>query len=376
MNNIKNDKIMKDLYENPLYSGNALTLYNNIQNLGIKTDLTLKDVRKWLNNTEYKQTAQKYKQRGVYIPIRPKQEYQLDVLYFIEPNSNLKQYQKYNSLGTRTFKLNKGFKYGIICIDIFTKYADIELLKFKKAKPVLEATLKIFKRMGNPESIYTDHGKEFLSVFQKKMEELNIKQISTMTHASFAERFIKTFKNKLYPYLNRLKTKTYYNIVDKIVENYNNSYHSVIKMTPREATNPKNEKIVRANINKYYLKQKFRKRDKLKIGDTVRFLIKQKGFTKDYEPSYSKEIATVEKFGDIYVRLSNGKDFLENELLKVNRPKPYTPKNLYEMNTPEFHIKNLTKIKTIKAFDTKPPIIREKSKRKKKKVYKSGFLNW
>ena len=33
MNNIKNDKIMKDLYENPLYSGNALTLYNNIKNL-------------------------------------------------------------------------------------------------------------------------------------------------------------------------------------------------------------------------------------------------------------------------------------------------------------------------------------------------------
>ena len=64
-------------------------------------------------------------------------------------------------------------------------------------------------------------------------------------------------------------------------------------------------------------------------------------------------------------------------MLKVNRPKAYIPKNLFEEGTPEFHIKNLSKPKKVieDALNKKPPI-REKSKRQKKKVYKSGFLNW
>lgn len=121
----------------------------------------------------------------------------MDILYFIEPNSSLKQYQKYDAIGTKSFKLNRGYKYGLVCIDVFTKYAQVRLLKKRTAIETLEATLDIFKVMGKPESIYTDEGSEFKKEFLKKMNELGVKSITTMTHASFAERFIKTFKSRL-----------------------------------------------------------------------------------------------------------------------------------------------------------------------------------
>jgi hypothetical protein len=182
--------------------------------------------------------------------------------------------------------------------------------------------------------------------------------------------------------MNRVNTKTYYNIVDKIVKNYNNSYHSVIKMTPKEATDTKNENIVRQNILETYLKKKkrLRKREDFKIGDTVRYLIKRNIFSKDYEPSYSKEISKIEKFGDIYIRLENGKDFLKNELLLVERPLKSKSVNKYAEGTLENQLREMGQrrkdiVRT--ALSKKGKLVEQrKSGRKSKKVWKEGFLNF
>ena len=379
--NEEKDKIIQNFYEDPLTTGNIKVLFDNIQKNGIK-GIDRKYVEKWLNLQPYKQFSKKYKQSGYYIPVKPRQEFQLDILYFIEPNSSLKQYQKYDAIGTKTFILNKGYKYGLVCIDIFTKYAQVRLLKKRTAVDTLEATLDIFKVMGKPESIYTDEGSEFASVFLKKMNKLGVKPITTMTHASFAERFIKTLKTRLYAYMYRVNTKTFYNIVDKIVENYNNSYHSVIKMTPKEATNPKNEKNVRQNINKTYLnkKKRLRKREDFKVGDTVRYLIKRSIFSKDYEPSYSKEIAKIEKFGDTYIRLDNGRDYLKNELLKVEKPLETKSVNKYKEGTLENQLREMGRrrkdiVKT--ALNKKKELVEQrKSGRKSKHTVRPNMLSW
>lgn len=381
--NERKDKIIENFYNDPLTTGNTKILFDNLKRNGIY-DIDRKYIKKWLDLQEYNQFSKKYKQSGYYIPYKPRQEYQLDILYFIEPNSSLKQYQKYDAIGTKKFKLNKGYKYGLVCIDIFTKYAQVRLLKKRTAKETLEATLDIFKVMGKPESVYTDEGSEFKKEFLKKMNDLGVKSITTMTHASFAERFIKTFKSRLYPYMNRVNTKTYYNIIDKIVENYNNSYHSVIKMTPKKAVNPKNEKIVRQNISETYLKKKkrLRKREDFKIGDTVRYLIKRNIFSKDYEPSYSKEIAKIEKFGDVYIRLDNDKDFLQNELLLVERPLLKSKAvNKYTEGTLEEHLREMGRkrkdiVKTV--LDKKKEGVEElkKSGRKSKHTVRPNMLSW
>ena len=144
--------------------------------------------------------------------------------------------------------------------------------------------------------MYTDGGSEFRGVCLQTMIELNIKPIMTMTHASFAEVFIKTFvpvhgkdgnQNLLQHKLSRINTE-----------------HSVIKMTPVEARDPQNEEEVRMNIHDAYLKKnhgaRLVRREALE-GDYVRHLIKRDGFAKDYEPSYSKDVSTNQHQQDLAV---------------------------------------------------------------------------
>ena len=47
-----------------------------------------------------------------------------------------------------------------------------------------------------------------------------------------AERFIKTSKDKLYKYMTSILKNVYIDRLDDIVNKYNNTYHSTIKMKP------------------------------------------------------------------------------------------------------------------------------------------------
>ena len=48
-------------------------------------------------------------------------------------------------------------------------------------------------------------------------------------------------KEKMFKYFSANNTKKYIGILDKMVNNYNNTKHSSIKMTPVEASNKKNK---------------------------------------------------------------------------------------------------------------------------------------
>ena len=47
-----------------------------------------------------------------------------------------------------------------------------------------------------------------------------------------AERFIRTLKNKIYKRMTAISKNVYFDVLDDIVDKYNNSYHSTIKMKP------------------------------------------------------------------------------------------------------------------------------------------------
>ena len=51
-----------------------------------------------------------------------------------------------------------------------------------------------------------------------------------------AERFIKTLKNKIYKHMAAVGKNVYFNVLDDIVKTYNNTYHSSIKMKPKDVT--------------------------------------------------------------------------------------------------------------------------------------------
>ena len=47
-----------------------------------------------------------------------------------------------------------------------------------------------------------------------------------------AERFIRTLKNKIYKYMTTISKNVYIDKLDDIVKEYNNKYHTSIKMKP------------------------------------------------------------------------------------------------------------------------------------------------
>ena len=75
-----------------------------------------------------------------------------------------------------------------------------------------------------------------------------------------AERFIRTLKNKLYKNMTASNENVYYNVLDDVVSEYNNTKHSTIKMKPMDVKD--NERV--------YIDEHNEKDSKFKIGDRVR----------------------------------------------------------------------------------------------------------
>ena len=49
-----------------------------------------------------------------------------------------------------------------------------------------------------------------------------------------AERFTRTLKNKIYKYMTSLSRNVYIDKLDDVINKYNNSYHSTIKMNSKK----------------------------------------------------------------------------------------------------------------------------------------------
>ena len=51
-----------------------------------------------------------------------------------------------------------------------------------------------------------------------------------------AERFIRTLKNKIFKHMTAVSTNVYFDVLDDIVNKYNNTVHRSIKMKPIDVT--------------------------------------------------------------------------------------------------------------------------------------------
>ena len=98
-------------------------------------------------------------------------------------------------------KSNRGYRYLLTVVDVFSNYAWVEPVKTKTGKAVTEAFEKILKRSQGrqPQNLQTDNGKEFYNKhFQALMKQKNIHHFSTSrdTKASVVERFNHTLKER------------------------------------------------------------------------------------------------------------------------------------------------------------------------------------
>ena len=99
-------------------------------------------------------------------------------------------------------KKNKGIKYILCAIDLFSKYAFVVPLEDKKGIGIVNAFNKIINQPNRkPNKIWVDQGSEFYNrVFEKWLSDNDIIMYSTFNEGKsvVAERFIRTLKNILY----------------------------------------------------------------------------------------------------------------------------------------------------------------------------------
>ena len=65
-----------------------------------------------------------------------------------------------------------------------------------------------------------------------KNNDIEMYQIHNEEKSVVAERFIRTLKTRIYKYMTSLSTNVYIVKLDDMVNEYNNTYHRIIKMKP------------------------------------------------------------------------------------------------------------------------------------------------
>ena len=139
-------------------------------------------------------------------------------------------------------KWNKGYKYLLMVMDIFSKYGWIVPLKDKKGETVTKAFQQIFKEGDKPEYLWTDKGSEFYNKHMKDLlDKHNIKLYSTENEekSSVVERWSRTIKTKMWRQFTAQGNTMYLDIFPMLLKQYDMSKHSSIKMTPTVAKKKK-----------------------------------------------------------------------------------------------------------------------------------------
>ena len=120
-------------------------------------------------------------------------------------------------------KFNKGIKYLLCVIDLFSRYSWVILLKNKKGESIVEGFKNILNKSGRkPNKIWVDHGSEFYNnKFKKFLKNNDIEMYSTYNEGKSvaAETFIKILKNKIYKHMTVIGKNLYFNVLDDIVKN-------------------------------------------------------------------------------------------------------------------------------------------------------------
>ena len=225
-------------------------------------------------------------------------------------------------------KHNDGKTFLLTCIDIFSKKAYSRALKNKSGPEVARAFASVLEESGIPYKIQTDAGTEFFnSHFDKLMKRHKIIHFATgsQLHASIIERFNKSLKSKMWRYFTAKNTQRYLDVLQDLMDSYNNSYHRSIRMKPNEVTPEKTSQVFENLYGSIPLKKTLPKY-KFREGDIVRISKYRGVFDKMYEQSFTDEyfIVTeciprepvVYKLRDIHGEIIKG-TFYEHEIQKV-----------------------------------------------------------
>ena len=186
-------------------------------------------------------------------------------------------------------KENKGVKYLLTVLDVFSKYGWIVPLKTKTGVEVADALRQIFEER-KPEKLWVNKGNFFYNKDVKSL--IDIYSTENEEKSNVVERWNRTMKEKMFKYFSANNTRKYIDVLDEMAKSYNETVHSSTKITPIEASKEKNENKVWLNL---YSISKAGKDPKYSVGDKVRISKKKTTFEKGYTPRWTEEIFTIDE---------------------------------------------------------------------------------
>ena len=198
-------------------------LYRKIKDEKENIKITKAQVKQYLENQLVYQITKPVKSNKVFDTIVSpslRNNYQMDIMYL--PNS----------------KSNKGYKYLLTCIDVYSRYVFCLPVKKKEGSVVFRVIKKLFEENGIPKNLNIDEGAEFLyTPFRKYCDEhditLYVSNPEQENKNSIIERFHRTLRALILKY-EIVNNTSYIQDLQKLIQNYNTAYHSTLQATPEE----------------------------------------------------------------------------------------------------------------------------------------------
>jgi hypothetical protein len=302
---MKYEDYLSSIYYDPVHAGaygGEDKLYRIVRKEG-KFLLSRKKVREWLLKQEdhvvHREQRSKFKRRRV---IAPFVDYQWDV------DTAYMDYYK---------KDNDGYAYFLLAVDIMSKYVWTAALRTRTGKEMVEVFGKIFAQGRTPTRIRSDKGTEFANRdVNQLLKKKNIGYFVTqnIVKASYAERAIKTIKSRIVRYMTHKQTHRWIDVLPKITESYNKTYHRSIKKAPSSVkptdsvdlwklqyyTKSEHQKTPDAKLSSEkkplsHISNRYVRNYKFRVGDLVRVSFLRWTFQREYDERWSRELFVVNK---------------------------------------------------------------------------------
>lgn len=314
------DEILSSIYYNLLDKGSFSSfvhLCREVKKRGLNIPKQM--IKKWLKKQE---VYTLHKQRRLKFARLPYTPINIDDVWSID----LADMQNISSANYKS-------RYILAIIDHFSRYAWCVPIKAKTSENVVKAFETVFKKTERrPLHILSDQGREFVSKkfidFLKKHSIKFYTANDPATKASICERFIRSIKSLIYKYFTFKNTKRYIDVLNELVDIYNNRKHRSIGCAPADVTENNVLSVWKFMTRNQPTSIFNDARVKFKVDTCVRISNPKKTFDKGYKKQWSDEIFLVDKVILSYphtyrIRAINGTKinglFYEQELQEVIR---------------------------------------------------------
>ena len=153
---------------------------------------------------------------------------------------------------------NRHYNYILNCVDVYSRYCWLRLLKKKEAVLVRDAMMDIIDSTGvQPNVIQTDNGTEFMGAFHEYLRNEHIGHIYNHSYSPNQNAMVERSNRDVRKIINSIftinKNKVYYDRIQDVQDAKNNAYNSSIKCRAIDLWRPNKDIIVNRIIPKTLL---------------------------------------------------------------------------------------------------------------------------